>query len=282
MISELLSGLVGPLFPRRGNLPDWRFRLPRAELSAALPALAKSLDQNGFVVVDGFMPSEVVEDIHQKVIGFCASIRPWVQERGQHENDVLVVRHDDGALDVPKSAKTVVDVRHGDDEGFLDIHNFPVAMPIPAAYLESYLDADLIFEMLQLASGKTYRVLNRNVYVNETTLRTRAFHYDDLVRTAKAFIYLTDVQTLADGPYSYVRASHNLSALRRVNRLFNRATGRHLGDCSIIDKSFSVPFLAPRGTLIVSFQNGAHRGVPQQAGHRRVLCVNTLLPSDFG
>ena len=82
----------------------------------------------------------------------------------------------------------------------------------------------------------------------------------------KFFIYLTDVLTEDYGPYCYIPGTHNETHNRRLLDNIKPSTW------DITDLN-TTKFLAKKGTLIVSFQHGIHRGWPQSENHRRVMFV---------
>jgi hypothetical protein len=88
----------------------------------------------------------------------------------------------------------------------------------------------------------------------------------------KAFAYLSDVKSLDDGPYCFVRKSVRDDAWRRANLAITSLTNVKT-ESPFVDLRQVTPILAPRGSLVVSDQSGFHRGVPQAANHERQVLV---------
>lgn len=111
-----------------------------------------------------------------------------------------------------------------------------------------------------------------NLLRNESVTVTRRLHVDNLGGSYKAFLYLSDVRTMADGPYAYVPGSHRRPDLLRREARLNCLKGRSETDSFAFD-GYEIPFLVEKGTLIISCQSGVHRGMPQQPGASRTVLV---------
>ena len=109
---------------------------------------------------------------------------------------------------------------------------------------------------------------NLNLYINHSITKTRGFHIDSNYRSIKGFVYLSDVNSLEDGPYCYVRGTHIDTLFKKVN---NSVIG--LKEAPFVNPLKIVPVLGKKGTLILSDQSGIHRGIPQKQGSVRELLV---------
>lgn len=107
---------------------------------------------------------------------------------------------------------------------------------------------------------------------NDSIAATRGLHWDNLDSCYKAFLYLSPVTEPDDGAYAFVPGSHTrLDLIRREARL-NSLAGRREQD-SFAFAGREVPVLGAAGTVIISCQNGIHRGLPQRPGATRTMLV---------
>ena len=165
--------------------------------------------------------------------------------------------------------KTVVTVRQGQDQGMVDIFNCDIALRTDLLPFRTLFEHDYL---LHVIGSNQLRPCNLNVYINSEITSTRGFHVDSYAEHLKAFVYLTDVTTLDDGPYTYVKKSHVDSPFQRANKsLCSDLTPAT--ESPIVDPLAITPILAPRGSLVISDQAGVHRGWPQTIGHKRMAAV---------
>ena len=164
---------------------------------------------------------------------------------------------------------------NGYDEGMLDIKHIDRAIP-------DFLDKIQIKKILATVKdemGLNLRVQNINCYWNQGVQNTRGLHADNHTKDQyKAFIYLTDVLSDLDGPYCYVPDSHLASINRYKCIISNYFNNRSLTNYST--KKHEVKMLkakAAKGALIISNQNGAHRGWPQGKNNQRALISINLI-----
>ena len=115
-----------------------------------------------------------------------------------------------------------------------------------------------------------------NMYRNIGITQTRGFHIDGLSNTLKAFIYLSDVESLGDGPYCYCKGTHLPGAFRKTNwALSSKAPNKT--EAPLVPMDSIIPVLAKSGSLVVSNQTGIHRGLPQKESAERLLLVARYL-----
>ena len=113
-----------------------------------------------------------------------------------------------------------------------------------------------------------------NAYINRGVINTRGYHMDNIHPTLfKAFVYLTDVESTDHGPYAFIKGTHQLSKWPYINLLANIFSKTPITDMALFPKKREVVALAKKGTLIISSQNGIHRGVPQKKGNERFLLL---------
>ncbi len=107
---------------------------------------------------------------------------------------------------------------------------------------------------------------------NDSVADTRRLHWDNLNGCYKAFLYLSPVVRADDGAYAYVPGSHRRQDLTRREARLNSLTGRREQD-SFAFAGREIAVLGDAGTVIVSCQDGIHRGLPQRWGASRSVLV---------
>ena len=224
----------------------------------------------------------------KKIIGFSKSLK----KEGiiKIENYISVAQADliknklvDLAKKNPKSVKLECGAEfnyrnqnnpNSADSGMLDI--FFVDKLIPEI---SNIKQGEIVKILENTTGQKVVPLKINAYLNNSIKNTRMYHIDNAQPVIyKAFIYLSDVPDLSYGPYSFVKRTHCLSVYPYVNLFKNLFVNKHVStDMSFYNKKLVFSATGKRGDLILSSQNGIHRGMPQKEGRQRVVLVLSFM-----
>ena len=235
-----------------------------------------ALEEHGIVVVPEFVPSEIlgrydslIKNIKCRVADFVGSGKRLVEE-----GDVVFQKGSEkisGYDDLSSYKKTIVQVREGQDEGMVDVFNVDNWIPELGEFLRPYFER-LSTERLITYNGYPLQPRNLNIYVNASIKETRGFHVDSYKNEVKAFVYLSDVLDLADGPYTYVRGSHLGGVFRRVNMALSSDLPNST-EFPVVPFEDIVPVIAKKGALVISDQSGAHRGFPQLANRERMIAV---------
>jgi ectoine hydroxylase-related dioxygenase (phytanoyl-CoA dioxygenase family) len=101
-------------------------------------------------------------------------------------------------------------------------------------------------------------------------------HTDTLGEYYNMFTYLSDVQTLGDGPFTYVPGSHLRRDLLTKGAFFLGVGGKHPKEYPEL-RDRAVPMLGRAGTVIIANHRGVHGAHPQrQGGYRAMLIINFL------
>ncbi|MDA9369379.1 hypothetical protein N9R39_01035 [Amylibacter sp.] len=232
--------------------------------------ITNSLEYNGISLVKNFLNAvkcdECANDIKKIISSYSKTdAKPW--------KNLKVV--DDGSLsygEMSNYTETVVNIRSGDDKGMIDIFNIDKLMPSFESIKESLIQSKLLQEIF---NEKDLKASNLNVYINQGITKTRGFHIDTFAKKIKFFIYLTDVNTLDDGPYCFVKKTHINTPLSNFHKEILRYP-EATTDSLVLDIEDVIPVLADRGNMIISDQSGIHRGFPQKAsGYRAVIVLST-------
>ena len=161
---------------------------------------------------------------------------------------------------------------NGPDKGMIDIYN-----------IEKSICLNLNFEEIEktVKSTSTDEIYFTNIhaYINRSVERTRIFHIDNCQPVVyKAFIYLTNVNSIEYGPYSFIKGTHRFSLPVYYNLIRNLFLKNYRStDMLIYKKKQEIIGMGNKGTVIISNQNGIHRGYPQAKGKERVALVLTYM-----
>ena len=236
----------------------------------------EKLKEHGIVIVPDFIDSTAISSM----AGDLGNLEQVIQEfrngsEAFHECENYLIQKGackvSGYDNLATFGKTVIQIRDGQDAGMVDVFNIDHLYRAFGQVIRPAYESAAVSNLMQSKSHQL-RAKNLNLYMNSGITRTRGFHVDAYRKKLKSFIYLTDVLSLDDGPYTYVRGSHIDSPYRRINQTVSRYLPNRT-ETPIIPRDAIIPALARKGTLVISDQGGSHRGFPQKQGHTRMVSV---------
>lgn len=237
-------------------------------------SLTRVYKKNGVVVVPDFLDQSICKELLQLVE---ATAKRGKSDLSEYFKSGLEFRR--YRRKTPE--EFIVHCRNGFDSGMIDFFNFDKQIPEEVAEnIRSKLMGDALIAMLTCRSKKAGFKLNINAYLNAEVTETRGFHIDARYPTAKAFIYLTDVSSLDDGPYTYVKNTTATYKPGDINSVLAKRFQWEDTEMPVVPLADIVPVLGKAGTLIISDQSGMHRGLPQGLGRKRVALVGKYLLTD--
>lgn len=195
-----------------------------------------------------------------------------------NRGDQRVVR---GYKNLVESPKPVVNFRHGEDDGMMDLFHPENLVPQHRQVILDCLHEDLVKDLAARAFGASLEVKCRNLYVNRGVQNTRFFHCDGEAVKVKSFVYVNDIQSFDVGPYCYLLGSHRGRRLRQRNQSFNARHQLNKHEYRLLDGKSTLPVFCRAGDMVVSAQHGAHRGFPQAPSARRTVLVNVHEPAQL-
>lgn len=241
-----------------------RYVVEHLESEGNISKAISILNDSGIVIVPNFLEAQLVE-------AACSELDCLVSSVREDSDSVLYLEGSSGKSyrDLAGAKKTIVQRRTGQDEGMIDVFNWDLYGGAAVKQIRSAMESSSV---LRLVRSREPSVLpaNMNAYVNSGVPMTRGFHVDTYRRKLKSFIYLTDVLALSDGPYTYVAGA--CSAYIKLNRTLSAALPNHT-ETPLVNWGNIIPVLAKKGSLVISDQSGAHRGLPQLATSLRRLAV---------
>lgn len=234
------------------------------------------LSDKGIVIIPDFLPEGSLCGVKQGLDDIRKEISAFVSE-GQPAKESDSVLFQQGATKLSGYSalsgygKSVVQIRHGQDQGMIDIFNVDKWKGSIGDTLRPYFESKLIADVMNVGDFCP-EARNLNLYLNTGVTSTRGFHVDSYSKQLKGFMYLEDCLSLEDGPYTYVKESHLESSLRKINKQVSSVLPNKT-ETPFVSLQKIVPVLAKKGALVISDQGGSHRGFPQASGHQRAVAV---------
>lgn len=289
--------LLRALFGRRAGRSAWRGFVPTAadaeplsvrvdpdNVEASAAQIAGLLRKHGVVRLPAFVDSAEATAAGRALAAF---LDPFAErrEREPHGGDGLGCDWQTGTDRIPdyltRPAPVVSflgDGPEGVDAGFIVLSKVET---IAARDGFRRLDALLASPPFRFAERIVSEAFSAGLKIHQFLLsrsaaKPRSLHTDTLGEFYNMFTYLSDVESVGDGPFTYVPGSH----LRR-DRLTKGAFllglgGRHPKEYPELSDR-AVPMLGPAGTVIIANQRGVHGAHPQgEGGYRAMLIVNFL------
>jgi hypothetical protein len=237
-------------------------RRAMAQEEGAVKETLTSLDQEGYVVFEGYWGSERVRQWQERLNAFYV-------EGNAPTNNVWpgAVRWHHVELEMP------------------DLYDLFVRDPFLVSVVKGYLGSELFFDMIYQRSRPDERIAD---FIDaDHPLEAgmgRGWHTDSWTSTLKGMLFMSDIAH-EHGPLTYVPRSHRLKrnrALLPKLRLLWKATPPSPFDArqlylenneasSLQLEQEAIPFTGPAGTLVLVDTRGIHHAAIQSAGDRRVL-----------
>ncbi|MDC3382547.1 hypothetical protein OAV94_01995 [Candidatus Pelagibacter sp.] len=263
---------------KRLNIDEINKRLEDVTFTVdhGIKKLKQILLHNGIVIIPDYIPqgemnkiSQELNIIKKKVSSFISSNQSF-----KNEDNVLFQKGDFKIKGYDAQAnfhKASVNIRQGQDLGMIDIFNIDKWYSSIGNTIKPYLNNKMIIELINKEESYL-KPKNLNLYINNGVTKTRGFHVDSYSRQIKSFVYLEDCLSLECGPYTYVKKSHTTSSLKKINNQISSILPNKTETPIVLLKNI-VPVLAKKGSLIISTQEGSHRGFPQSPGYQRTVAV---------
>lgn len=238
------------------------------------------LKNNGiFYIKEYIKDKEVLVSLYQKVYELLNNIDRDMDKEYQDFFVESKNSKNNSSVQLSKRSKTTLNFRGGVkskinlktytyDNGFCDIINAELL------FTDIHeLDLSFIKEICKKIKPNFNEKndLIYNIYYTESVQDTRTWHKDGEIY--KFFIYLEDVE-LDNGPYSYIKNSNDQKIkLDKNKEITENQINNILQQYPYYQKKI---YLGHKGDLIVSNQNGIHRGQPQSLNFKRIVLVIKL------
>ena len=210
-----------------------------------------NFNENGHLFLKAVFSIEKVEACNKQIRDFMQEneIYAHVMKKEDVQQDTFYVNNTYVALNSFTKMQyyylPVIDNRacHNrmNDVGMIDIYNVNRIFPTILADF----DIDLLGTLLQKITGTKWKVQRANIQICANVANPIPFHYENCEPTIKCAIYLSDIQVETDGAPVYIERTH-------LN-----------GNKNTIKNADIRTFLGGKGDVLISFQNGLHRKLPQ-------------------
>ncbi len=221
------------------------------------------LERDGYLFLKNVFHPEIIDRLNYEIQGFMneEGIYSHLQKRQDVSQSRYFVNNTYGALknfyQLQHYYVPVIDNRGTynriTDVGVIDFYNVDRLFP----QIRTFFELDVILMILLKTTGMEWKLnrINLQYYIN--VINPNAFHYDNgNERQIKVTIYLNDIVDEYSGPIAYIEGSH-------LNKKGIKA-------------SHTKVFTGKKGDVLISYQNGYHRRLPQ-----RIQSTNGFLTFHF-
>ena len=227
---------------------------------------AYQLVRQGYVILPAHVTTSTCEEIKALVEKTLLMTTPSETSPSNYSDFNVIIRDAD--------AKNQVDTGM--------VHAFNIQNHINK--INTYLYDNRLSNIIRSASSNKVHPITTHCYQNRGITKTRTFHCDQFYKWQfKAFLLLIDVEKIEQGPYTYLPGSSFFSVVKYFNiitafpKLFTLEKSkfhRYLNDVRFSSKCAPIHMLGKQGTVVISDQNGYHRGWPQDKSAYRLVLVN--------
>jgi hypothetical protein len=141
------------------------------------------------------------------------------------------------------------------DVGVYDFHQAQKIFP----NLFEIFQIKTLEAILNKTTSSKWKFDRANIHISNNVKNPTGFHSDGLKDIIRVMIYLSDIPTIENGTPSYIRYSHS-------------AVGKANG----IKKENIKTFVGEKGDILISYENGLHRKMPQN-----IPCINGFVCFHF-
>ena len=137
------------------------------------------------------------------------------------------------------------------DLGLIDIFNADKLFP----NIVNYFDINLMLILLNKMTGTNWKLLRTTIQISNNVSNPNSYHFENINKCIKFCIYLSDIVD-NNGALVYIEKTHEIK--------------------NEIKNEYIKTFNGNRGDVLISFQNGFHRKMPQKNGVNAFLVFNFI------
>ena len=206
-------------------------------------------NEKGCLFLNSVFNLENIEKFNLEIREFMSKNNIYIHLKKRHDvtEDTFFVNNTYTSLDNYKKMQyyflPVIDNRCSHnritDVGLVDIYNINKLIP----NLFEYFNIDLLLTIIQKITGSKWKLLRSNLQICSNVSNPNSFHFENIDKCIKCTIYLSDILNNDYGPPIYIEKTHIIK--------------------NNIKNDDIKTFLGKKGDLLISFQNGLHRKLPQ-------------------
>jgi hypothetical protein len=221
-------------------------------------------NEKGCLFLNSVYTKDIIEEFNKNIRDFMNNNNIYTHLKKRHDvaEDKFYVNNTYTTLDNYNKMQyyylPVIDNRgshnRNNDIGMIDIFNIDKLFPS----LFKLFDIELILIILNKITGIKWKLLRSNIQICSNVSNPNSFHFENVDKCIKYTIYLSDILNEDYGPPIYIEKTH-------------------ISKTSIKNENIKT-FLGNKGDVLISYQNGIHRKLPQKNNTVGFLVFN-FIPS---
>ncbi len=219
-------------------------------------------NEKGYLFLNSVYSLDIIEEFNKEIIEFMKNnnIYTHLQKRNDVIEDTFFINNTYTSLDNYKKMQyyylPVIDNKGSHnritDVGMIDFYNADKLFP----NLQNKFDINVLLSLLFKITGCKWKLLRTNIQICSNVINPNSFHFENIDKCIKVCIYLSDIYNEDCGAPVYIENTHNVK---------NNIKNNHIKT-----------FLGKKGDILISFQNGLHRKLPQKNYNAGFLVFNFI------
>ena len=219
-------------------------------------------NEKGYLFLNNVYSLENIEEINKSINDFIKQNNIYIHLTRRYDvtEDTFFVNNTYTSLDNYKKMQyyylPVIDNRGGHnrstDVGMIDFYNAEKLFP----NIKNIVNIDVILSILFKITGIKWKLLRINIQICSNVINPNSFHFENIDKCIKVSIYLSDIINEDCGAPVYIENTHIIK-----NNIKNENIKT---------------FLGKKGDMLISFQNGIHRKMPQKNYNAGFLVFNFI------
>ena len=212
--------------------------------------ISEKFNEKGCLFLNSVYNLDLIENLNKDIRDFMKDNDIYIHLKKRHDvtEEKFYVNNTYISLDNYKKLQyyylPVIDNRGShnrtNDVGFVDMYNIDKLIPS----IVKNIDTNLIIVILNKITGMSWKLLRTNIQICSNVTNPNSFHFENIDKCIKYTIYLSDILNNDYGPPVYIEKTHNIK--------------------NEIKNDDIKTFLGKKGDVLISFQNGLHRKLPQK------------------
>ena len=207
-------------------------------------------NEKGVLFLKSVYTLEIIENFNKDVREFMTNNNIYIHLKKRHDvvEENFFVNNTYTSLDNYKKMQyyylPVIDNRGShnriNDVGMIDMYNANKLFP----NIFTSFNIELMTTILNKISGSKWKLLRVNIHISSNVTNPNSFHFENSDKCIKYAIYLSDILNDDCGAPMYIENTHDVK-----NNIKNENIKTYYGG---------------KGDVLISYQNGLHRKLPQK------------------
>ena len=227
-----------------------------------------SLINNGYVFIKDVYNKQKIESFTRIINQFLTTehIYSKINNKQDFKNNKYYINNKNNLINsfskMLHYSVPVINVRSNKnvniDDGMIDIFNINRLIP----NINEYFDISVIHRVINKLTNQKWELQRINLQLCNSVKTPNIFHHDRYEKTLKYCILLTDILDTSFGPPMFIKGSH----IHQKSAVANKQNYK--------------TFLGDKGCILISYQHGLHRKLPQQPGRISAYLVYNFVPQN--